>query len=98
MPLIFFGSKGIGLSSNIFGLGVAAGWAVAPGAVGGGVCAAASGGHIAAVTAAPAVNADPACTKLRRSNSFVIGSSFSWTLNAAGTLTVSQAPRDTRLP
>src|SRR5438552_10010029 len=64
MPLIFFGSNGIGLTSKLFGL--------TAGAAGAGVCAAASAGHIAAVTAAPAVNADPACTKLRRSSSVVI--------------------------
>src|SRR5437763_2798756 len=47
MPLIFFGSNGIGLTSKLFGL--------TAGVAGAGVCAAASAGHIAAVTAAPAV-------------------------------------------
>src|SRR5438477_4095314 len=64
MPLIFFGSNGIGLTSKLFGL--------TAGAAGAAVSAAASAGHIAAVTAAPAVNAELACTKLRRSNSVVI--------------------------
>src|SRR5438270_11658096 len=69
MPLIFFGSNGIGFTSKLFGLGAAAGCA---GAARAGVCARASPAPIAAATAAPAVNADPACTKLRRSSSVVI--------------------------
>src|SRR5438477_10726331 len=64
MPLIFFGSNGIGLTSKLFGL--------TAGAAGAGVCAAACPAPIAAITAAPAVSADPACTKLRRSSSVVI--------------------------
>src|SRR5690349_6429283 len=69
MPLIFFGSNGIGFISKLFGLGAAAGCAVPAGA---GVCAAASPAPIAAVTTPPAVNTDPACTKLRRSGSVVM--------------------------
>jgi phosphoribosylcarboxyaminoimidazole (NCAIR) mutase len=68
--LIFFGSNGIGLGVKVIGLAVVGAGVVA--GAGAGVCAAASAGQIAAAIAAPAVSADPVCTKLRRSNSVVI--------------------------
>src|SRR4030088_1345481 len=63
-PLIFFGSNGIGLTSNFIGF--------TPEGVALGVCAAAGAGQIAAATAAPAVSADPGRTRLRRSSAVVM--------------------------
>src|SRR4030088_779531 len=63
-PLIFFGSNGIGLTSNFIGF--------PPEGAALGVCAAAGAGQIGARPPAPAVSADPGCTTLRRSRSVVM--------------------------
>src|SRR5258708_8525535 len=61
---MLLGWNGMGLTWNFIGFTREGG--------GFGVCAAAEPGQIAAVTAAPAVSADPVCTKLRRSRSVVM--------------------------